>query len=139
MVPEQALRNKTSSFEMQAYSHADNRTDYLRRIAGGLSNVERQVAQQSNAASIPQQAIIGTAAIASSNLAQQPQQALLLNTKQPTQSQQQMMNMVNPMNMQQLRNQVFQHQQASKHLQPKTLPKARQKPQPSPDVKVSEL
>lgn len=47
MVPEQALREKTSAFESQAYTHAESRTDYLRRIAGGLSNVERQSNQQS--------------------------------------------------------------------------------------------
>lgn len=43
LVPEQALREKTSAFESQAYTRAESRSDYLRRIAGGLSNVERQV------------------------------------------------------------------------------------------------
>lgn len=147
MVPEQALREKTSAFEAQAYSHADSHTDYLRRIAGSLSNVERQVTQQSNAESIAQQVGIGTAATTSSNPAQQSQQhqqaqaggaARQLNNAQPTQSQiqqqQQMPNMVNPMNVQQLRSQIFQHQQVSKQ---KTPPSARQKPQPGPDGKVS--
>lgn len=48
MVPQQALREKTSAFESQAYQNADSRTDYLKRIAGGLSNVERQVQQTSS-------------------------------------------------------------------------------------------
>ena len=45
MVPETALREKTSAFEAQVFTHAESRPHYLRRIAQGLSNVERQVAQ----------------------------------------------------------------------------------------------
>ena len=52
MVPEQALRENTSAFECKAYANAESRTDYLKRIAGGLSNVERQVQAALASASI---------------------------------------------------------------------------------------
>ncbi len=42
MVSEQLLREKTSAFEARAFANSESRTDYLKRIAGGLSNVERQ-------------------------------------------------------------------------------------------------
>jgi len=45
-VPKQALRMKTSEFESKAYTGAESKEDYLRRIARGLPEVERQVIDQ---------------------------------------------------------------------------------------------
>lgn len=45
-MPKQALRMKTSEFESKAYTGAESKEDYLRRIARGLPEVERQVIDQ---------------------------------------------------------------------------------------------
>lgn len=41
MLPNQVLREKTTAFESKEFQVAESRMDYLRRIAKGLSNVER--------------------------------------------------------------------------------------------------
>lgn len=43
------MREKASTFESQAYQNSNSRVNYLKCVAGGLSNVERQV--QDNAES----------------------------------------------------------------------------------------
>ena len=60
MVPEQTLREKTSAFESQAYTHAESRTDYLRRVAGGLSNFEREATANASASGSPNVWHVGT-------------------------------------------------------------------------------
>lgn len=47
MLSDESLRKKTSTFESQAYARAESRIDYLRQIAGGLSNLESIINQQS--------------------------------------------------------------------------------------------
>lgn len=110
MVPQQTLRDKALAFEFRAYTHAESRTDYLRRIAGGLSNVERQVGHQSNISIPPQPSTPVTPTpvpVANQGTGTRQQQS-------GTQPLQLMPNMVNPLNVQQLRNQIEQQKATGK-------------------------
>ena len=83
MVPQQSLKEMTSAFEMHAYTKAESRTDYLKRIAAGLSNVERQAQQfaASQAARLQGQGPGGTPSVTTT-------QAVMNQTGVPRQVQQ---------------------------------------------------
>ncbi len=127
MVPEQALREKTSAFESQAYTNAESRTDYLKRIAGGLSNVERQVQQATSAnANMVHPQANGTATTTTTPAAQvqgavpragiTPQQAALHRQQQQQMLQAHGQMSSNPYNVQ-MRQQLLMQQQHAKQQQ----------------------
>lgn len=120
------MREKTSAFESQAYNKGVSRRDYLRHIAAGLSNVERQVADQRKAAALAQRAAANSAANMSMPQMHAGSAARQLPSQQLAAAHEQMLTMAN---MQQLHSQMMQGKQ-------NMTPSGYQNPQAATEVKV---